>query len=52
MGGTSTISGGKLCLRIDPRVPSSSPRDAAALSAYYRIRLAGLLAAGEHVSEA
>jgi hypothetical protein len=24
MGGTSTISGGKLCLRIDPRVPTLS----------------------------
>jgi hypothetical protein len=24
MGGTSTISGGKLCLRIDPRVPMLS----------------------------
>jgi hypothetical protein len=24
MGGTSTISGGKLCLRIDPRAPTLS----------------------------
>jgi hypothetical protein len=24
MGGTSTISGGKLCLRIDPRLPTLS----------------------------